>query len=628
MTQRKAPLTSLIGRRNGMYFVKKQRSPLSTDTGEKLGCVWLNMAGKIAHILESNANGIAKWELIGGGLYFQEKVLSKVVAEAGAVQTEGNRYIAPATATTWVEDNIYEWHNSAWVKTTVVEGMAVYIDDVNEIDLFDGTDWNNLVSPISTLDGLSDTNFVGLTNKDGLIYDTATSKWLNQPIANASISATAGIAYSKLAVLTSANIVLGNVSNVPTVTAITGDVALTNAGVTTVTDLTMTGEAQGNVLYFNGTNWVVLPAGTAGYSFITNGAGANPAWGLPTLVTASGLANTVNCEGGANDYTLSFGVAGGAYTLTVPAIAGSRTFSFINEAEAFSAIKTFSNTSLHILDAGGTNDVIIKPDETNAADRTLNLKLNDTDRTIDISGNISLAGGLTTLGAWTQTGAHTLGITTTGATAITLPTTGTIATLAGAETLTNKTITSGILKTSTVLEQTTANYTFTWADPAVARAISIDDPLGDDKFVFADASQTLTTKTIDCASNTVTNVGSAELEDAPATTALGIAIPFIVKKDISNALTTALYTANFPQKARLIKAWVEETDTNTGNVTIDDGTDAICTAVAYGGTDTDVTDFPNIDDSKSTLASGATLRCLNSVATDDAMVYMMFIPIL
>jgi len=35
---------------------------------------------------------------------------------------------------------------------------------------------------------------------------------------------------------------------------------------------------QGDVLYYNGSNWVVLAAGTSGYVLSTNGAGANPTW--------------------------------------------------------------------------------------------------------------------------------------------------------------------------------------------------------------------------------------------------------------------------------------------------------------------------------------------------------------
>lgn len=39
------------------------------------------------------------------------------------------------------------------------------------------------------------------------------------------------------------------------------------------------GQAQGDILYFNGTSWVRLPAGTAGQLLKTQGAGANTVWG-------------------------------------------------------------------------------------------------------------------------------------------------------------------------------------------------------------------------------------------------------------------------------------------------------------------------------------------------------------
>ena len=48
-------------------------------------------------------------------------------------------------------------------------------------------------------------------------------------------------------------------------------------------------------------------------------------------------------------------------------------------------------------------------------------------------------------GSFTHTGAHTLGLTTTANTSVTLPTTGTLATLAGTETFTNKTLTSPVV---------------------------------------------------------------------------------------------------------------------------------------------------------------------------------------
>ena len=54
-------------------------------------------------------------------------------------------------------------------------------------------------------------------------------------IVNADISASAAIAYSKLAALTSGNVIVGSSGNVPTAVAITGDITLSNAGVVAIT---------------------------------------------------------------------------------------------------------------------------------------------------------------------------------------------------------------------------------------------------------------------------------------------------------------------------------------------------------------------------------------------------------
>ena len=54
------------------------------------------------------------------------------------------------------------------------------------------------------------------------------------PLVNADIASAAAIAYSKLATLTSGNIVLGNASNVATSQPVTGDVTISNTGVTAI----------------------------------------------------------------------------------------------------------------------------------------------------------------------------------------------------------------------------------------------------------------------------------------------------------------------------------------------------------------------------------------------------------
>jgi len=53
-------------------------------------------------------------------------------------------------------------------------------------------------------------------------------------IVNADINAAAAIAYSKLAALPSAQILVGSAGNVPTAVAMSGDVTISNAGVTTI----------------------------------------------------------------------------------------------------------------------------------------------------------------------------------------------------------------------------------------------------------------------------------------------------------------------------------------------------------------------------------------------------------
>jgi|SRR6187399_1388986 len=53
----------------------------------------------------------------------------------------------------------------------------------------------------------------------------------------------------------------------------------------TVRDLTITSEVRGAILYFNGSNWVVLGPSTAGYVLQTNGPGADPTYVAPTTAS-------------------------------------------------------------------------------------------------------------------------------------------------------------------------------------------------------------------------------------------------------------------------------------------------------------------------------------------------------
>lgn len=62
---------------------------------------------------------------------------------------------------------------------------------------------------------------------------------------------------------------------------------------TALTQISGLSPVQGDVLYHNGSSWVILPAGTSGFSLKTQGAGANPIWspgGMGDALTSLTLA--------------------------------------------------------------------------------------------------------------------------------------------------------------------------------------------------------------------------------------------------------------------------------------------------------------------------------------------------
>lgn len=86
-----------------------------------------------------------------------------------------------------------------------------------------------------------------------------------------------------------------------------------------VVDLTLTGEVQGSLVYFNGTRWVVLTPGTSGQVLTTQGAGADPTWttvsGGSNHATLTNLLWTSSGHTGTALRLASFS-AGGAATYT------------------------------------------------------------------------------------------------------------------------------------------------------------------------------------------------------------------------------------------------------------------------------------------------------------------------
>ena len=85
--------------------------------------------------------------------------------------------------------------------------------------------------------------------------------------------------------LADASVFVGDASNNAVATAISGDATLANDGALAIadnavdgTDISLTDEAVGDMAYFDGTNWVRLPKGTANQSLIMNAGATAPEW--------------------------------------------------------------------------------------------------------------------------------------------------------------------------------------------------------------------------------------------------------------------------------------------------------------------------------------------------------------
>lgn len=291
-------------------------------------------------------------------------------------------------------------------------------------------------------------------------------------ILNADINASAAIAYSKLSL---SNSILN--ADINSAAAIAWSKLATSTDINTsgqVVDLTISGETNGDVLRFDGTNWTAvdptaLPAGTA-----------------------SILAQSSTIEAGTYDITMATtSQTSGATTLTIPDFAGvNDTYVFATLAQTLNN-KTFAQTGLS-LRGGDTNACTLKVNETLTGAKTLNVKINDTDRTIDLSGNLTIGGAVSLSGAFSTVGDDAVILNTSAATELTLPTTGTLVTLAGTEELSNKTL------VTPVIDDGDAGCTVTSANQTNASAVATIPDIGDaaDTFCMIDTAQTLTSKTL------------------------------------------------------------------------------------------------------------------------------------
>jgi hypothetical protein len=273
-----------------------------------------------------------------------------------------------------------------------------------------------------------------------------------------------------------------------------GSTGVLSATVTKINGVALSGLATG--LLKNTTTTGVPSIAAAGTDYVApGGALGTPssgtltnATGLPVATGISGLGtgiatflttpNSANLAAAITDETGSGSlVFGTSPALTTPAITGG----------TLTAL-----TGLAIRNAGtGAFDLTLAHNGTLTAGRTLTIDVNDAARTVSMSGNVTFVNDFSSAGNFATT------LTSTGTTNVTLPTTGTLATLAGAESLSNKKLgsltTNGLVTTSagdgtlSVTVPGTGILTFL-ATPSSANLLAaVTDETGSGALVFGTA---------------------------------------------------------------------------------------------------------------------------------------------
>ena len=151
------------------------------------------------------------------------------VSNAIAGQTATNISLTPVgnIAATNVQTAIQELDDEKVAKTGGTITGELLIGTAGTF-AFEGSTANAYETYLSAVDPTADRAIVFPDQSGNVIVSG------NASIVNADINASAGIAYSKLATLTSGNILVGNGSNVDTSVAMSGDVTITNAGVAAI----------------------------------------------------------------------------------------------------------------------------------------------------------------------------------------------------------------------------------------------------------------------------------------------------------------------------------------------------------------------------------------------------------
>lgn len=156
---------------------------------------------------------------------------------AGSVLTASqvNAYLMDQTIGRFADSAARDAAFGGLGEPSLSEGRVCYLDSDNKLYLYDGSTWVEIGAQIETGEVTEDKIATGAVTVDKLGTGAVTSaKILDGTIVNADINASAAVALSKLASGTAGQLVVHNASGVPTATTVTGDVTITSGGVTAI----------------------------------------------------------------------------------------------------------------------------------------------------------------------------------------------------------------------------------------------------------------------------------------------------------------------------------------------------------------------------------------------------------
>jgi hypothetical protein len=177
-------------------------------------------------------------------------------AAGGATgNTLGEFWLDTATASQYI---LKIWDGTAWRSITVnssqIADGSIVNADINASAAIAHSKLASMTSAQVLLGNASNVPTSTTVSGDVTISNTGVTAISSGVIVNADINASAAIAHSKLASLTAGNVLLGNASNVPTSTALSGDVTVTSAGVTAIKSSVALGGSPTTTTQTAGTN--------------------------------------------------------------------------------------------------------------------------------------------------------------------------------------------------------------------------------------------------------------------------------------------------------------------------------------------------------------------------------------